>query len=407
MSELAPPRRQRRATLSDKQVAALPRKRRRYVKKDPEQRWHYLRIPPEGPIAFDTATRDSFGKLVWSRNGTNDTLTIEESRELTRAKVKRIKAGLPPVEPPAPQPDSFRSVAENWLKRYVGKQGLISQPEIERCLRVYVYPHWETRAFASLGKSDLAKLLDHIEDNHGPRMADVVHGHIRSIANWYGERSDDYVNPFLRLKKRAGNGKRARILNDVELKRLWAACEQVGSFGRFVMTLLLSAQRRGAVARMKWSEIDADGVWHMPRAEREKGNAGDLKLTKLALDILKQQPRLAGNEYVFWARIKRVGPITSVGDAKSRLDQRSGVTGWTLHDCRRTARSLMSRAGVSSEHAERVMGHVIGGVEGVYDVHEYFDEKAIALAKLAALIQRIVYPREGDVVVPLHADAQS
>jgi len=64
---------------------------------------------------------------------------------------------------------------------------------------------------------------------------------------------------------------------------------------------------------------------------------------------------------------------------------------WTLHDLRRTARSLMSRAGVSSEHAERVMGHAIGGVEGVYDRYRYADEKAEALQKLANLIDGIVH----------------
>ncbi len=59
----------------------------------------------------------------------------------------------------------------------------------------------------------------------------------------------------------------------------------------------------------------------------------------------------------------------------------------------------MSRAGVSSEHAERVMGHAIGGVEGVYDRHTYRDEKADALRRLATLIDSIVHPREN--VVPL------
>ena len=58
----------------------------------------------------------------------------------------------------------------------------------------------------------------------------------------------------------------------------------------------------------------------------------------------------------------------------------------------------MSRAGVSSEHAERVMGHAIVGIEGVYDRHSYGDEKAAALEKLAALIDAIVHPRDGKVV---------
>ena len=69
-----------------------------------------------------------------------------------------------------------------------------------------------------------------------------------------------------------------------------------------------------------------------------------------------------------------------------------------MHDLRRTARSLMSRAGVSGDHAERVMGHVIGGVEGIYDRHSYRDEKADALRRLAGLIDAIVHPRPADVI---------
>jgi hypothetical protein len=75
------------------------------------------------------------------------------------------------------------------------------------------------------------------------------------------------------------------------------------------------------------------------------------------------------------------------------------VTGWTLHDLRRTARSLMSRAGILSDHAERCLGHVIGGVRGVYDRHEFHAEKKRAYEALAAQIERIVNPQ--DNVVPL------
>jgi len=75
---------------------------------------------------------------------------------------------------------------------------------------------------------------------------------------------------------------------------------------------------------------------------------------------------------------------------KPDLDRASGVTGWTLHDLRRTARSLMSRAGVNTDHAERCLGHVIGGVRGVYDRHEYLAEKRQAFEALAALIDSIV-----------------
>lgn len=54
----------------------------------------------------------------------------------------------------------------------------------------------------------------------------------------------------------------------------------------------------------------------------------------------------------------------------------------------------MSRAGISADHAERVMGHVQPGVRGVYDRFEYSSEKAHALAALAALVDGIVHPRD-------------
>jgi integrase len=153
---------------------------------------------------------------------------------------------------------------------------------------------------------------------------------------------------------------------------------------------------------MRWADLDGD-VWHMPIEERAKGVGGDLKLPTPALDIIHAQPRLPSNPYVFAGR--GTGPINGFSKNKAHFDKSGGVEGWVLHDLRRTARSLMSRAGVSSEHAERVLGHVIPGVEGVYDRHVYFDEKAHALAKLAALIERIIHPLEGDVVVPLQPAA--
>ena len=121
---------------------------------------------------------------------------------------------------------------------------------------------------------------------------------------------------------------------------------------------------------------------------------------KAALDIVRAQPQRGDNPHVF-AAARGNGPFAGLAKPKQALDAKlpKGTARWTLHDLRRTARSLMSRIGVSSEHAERVMGHVIPGVEGIYDRYAYSDEKADALARLAALIDGIVHPR--DNVTPM------
>ena len=72
-----------------------------------------------------------------------------------------------------------------------------------------------------------------------------------------------------------------------------------------------------------------------------------------------------------------------------------------LHDLRRTSRTLLSRAGITADIAERCLGHAITGVRGTYDRHEYIDEKRHAFEALASLIARIVHPSSDEVVVPM------
>ena len=189
---------------------------------------------------------------------------------------------------------------------------------------------------------------------------------------------------------------RARILTDDEIRAIWKAAEGNGTFGGIVRLALLSAQRRTKVVNMRWADVSVDGVWTVPKEPREKDTIGAVLLPKMALGIVLAQPRLGKNPFVFAGR--GPGPFNGFSKSKERFDAKCGVSDWTLHDLRRTARSLMARAGVSSEHSERVMGHSIQGVEGVYDRHRYDDEKAIALAKLATLIQRIVAGPSDNVV---------
>jgi len=215
------------------------------------------------------------------------------------------------------------------------------------------------------------------------------------MMNWHASRDDDFKSPVVRGMGRVKPKEtaRSRILADDELKRVWeAAGEGRGAFPAFIKFLLLTAARRAEAARITWSEVEADD-WVLP-ASRNKTKVDLIRpLSKAALAVLNECR--TGSPFVF--SIDGKAPISGYSALKEAFDKALPLPRWTLHDLRRTARSLMSRAGVPSDHAERCLGHVIGGIRGVYDRHEYHREKAEAFEALAAQIDRIVNPRENVV----------
>jgi integrase len=138
---------------------------------------------------------------------------------------------------------------------------------------------------------------------------------------------------------------------------------------------------------MAWSELSGAN-WTLPATRNKTGV--DL-LRPLSPQALGALPAKGGGRFVFSSDGGET-PLGGFSKFKAAFDNACGVVGWTVHDLRRTARTLMSRAKVPADHAERCLGHVIGGVRGVYDVYEYRDEKAAAYEALAALVGRILNP---------------
>jgi len=230
---------------------------------------------------------------------------------------------------------------------------------------------------------------------------------ISKLTRWYQARNDDYVAPVVPGMRRTSGSKRSRILDDNEIRAVWAACNQLeGNFGH-IIKLLLTGSRRSKLAQMKWSDIDLQaGDWVIPADAREKGTAGTLRLPPMALGIVRaiaDQPRPAGNDFVFATdrgRREGRGYFNSWSQKKAELDAKlSGeFEPWVVHDLRRTARSLLARANVRPEVAERLLGHKQQGITAVYDHHDYADQKADALNRLAALVDTIINPPEANVV---------
>jgi integrase len=385
-----------RKSLSDIGVAALRARPKRYAEADPELRGHYVRVTPNGAKSFVVVTRDPGGRQVWTTLGGVDLMSIEEARARAREVIKRVQVGKPALEPKA---DTFAEAVADWRMRHVERNGLRTAREINRLLNAHILPAWGAREFVSIKRSDVARLLDQIEDGNGARQADYCLMIIRAVMNWCATRRDDYSPPIIRGMRRQSPSaqQRSRVLDDDEIRRVWIACEELGNYGALIRMLLLTTQRLDKVLTMAWADIDADGVWRIPSvSKREKPHGGELKLPWLARDLLAAIPVLEGNPFVFAGRGQ--GHSNGHSKNKARLDRSSGVTNWVTHDLRRTGRSLLSRAGVRPDIAERTLGHVQPGVSNVYDRHAYLDEKADALARLAALIERIAHPGSARVV---------
>jgi integrase len=346
------------------------------------------------------------GKARTRKLGTYPTLSVKEARALAREYWQN-----PPKFESKAAVGTFKEVTENWIKRYVDLHRLRSKPEIQRILAKHLYPEWANRPFLEIRRGEVNKLLDKVIDadgnrnseqrkNQGRSQADAVLAVIRAIMTWHQSRDENYTSPIVKGMRRHKSKPRDRILSDDEIRTLWTALEDFGTFGPVVKLCLLTAQRSRKIASMRWQDLK-DGVWLIPQRDREKGTARSLKLSALAWEIVQSQPRLKENPHVFGSLPFK--HFNSWSQQKSALDGElrkllPGMQPWTIHDLRRTARSIMSRAGVRPDVAERVLGHAILGVEGVYDRHHYDEWKADALNKLAHLVSAIINPSTGNVI---------
>ena len=232
-------------------------------------------------------------------------------------------------------------------------------------------------------------------------MADHVLAYLRRVMTWHAARSDDFRSPIVRgmARTRPSQRRRQRVLSDDEIRAVWrAAAASPSAFGYLVQFLLLTATRRTEAAAMRRREVVGND-WIIPQERYKTGLELVIPLSPAAQTVLSAVPKIGKSGFVFTTKGKR--PIGGFSKFKRNIDANvlaelrkenpeAELPRWTLHDLRRTARSLMSRTGVPSDHAERCLGHVLPGIRGTYDRHEYLNEKRRAFDALATLIDRIV-----------------
>jgi integrase len=248
-------------------------------------------------------------------------------------------------------------------------------------------------------------MLASIAKAHGPVMADRVLAYVRKAFNWQMIRDDYFKSPIVRGMARTKPKQRARsrVLNDEELRDVWCALETAEvpvCYPRFVKSLLLNATRRNESSMMISAELEND-IWVIPAGRYKTKLDHIIPLTEASRELIGDKPdEFRGNSWFIFSTTNGTRPFSGFSKAKKALDVeiarlrqsagRVAMPRWTLHDLRRTARSLMSRARVPADYAERVLGHAMGGVRGTYDRYAYIDEKREALTKLSKLVHEII-----------------
>ena len=312
---------------------------------------------------------------------------IKEARDLRQ----RIDRGEDPLDGRRKQEGATNTTLKAICEEYIKGDGksLRTVGWREQVLKRLVYPELGARQIGDIKRSDIVRLLAKIEDENGATMADRTLAVVRKVMNWHALRSDDFDPPIVRGMECVNPKKpaRVRVLIDDELRAVWRAAEaSTGPFGRLVRFILLTGARRTEAAAMAWIELN--GEWTLPAARNKTKVDLVRPLSPEARAVLPTQ--VDGRNYVFTT--DGANPISGFAKFKLAFDKASGVTGWTLHDLRRTARSLMSRAGVPADHVGLCLGHIMPGVRDVYDRYEYLEEKRDAFNRLAALIMEIIKP---------------
>jgi integrase len=301
------------------------------------------------------------------------------------------------------------NVLDEFLGRYVQKKVLRTADEIESSFRRYVRPRIGDRPIHEIRRSEIVEMLDAIEDAGTARLSDTVLAQIRKAFNWWATRDDLFNSPIVRGMARTSlkDLTRSRILSDEEIRQVWAALYGYtpDAYMRIVRVLMLTGARLNEVAALRWDEIE-DNTWTIPAARYKAKIDHTLPILPAVKALIGDRPDKRA-EYVFSTQ-KGTTPFSGFSKAKSALDKRINgarkeaglkpIADWRIHDLRRTARSLMSRAGVTTDIAERVLGHVLPGVRGVYDRHAYLDQKRSALEKLQGLLDQIFNPPAANVV---------
>lgn len=356
------------------------------------------------------------GRQRMKKIGDAPAWSIEAARKRAQELARGLDQGEDPLELDRQRrlEPTVAQLAEDWLTRHVA--GLKSAGDIERHVSKDIVPAMGKLKVSVVRRRDFLDLIE-AKAAVAPRAAAILLRTCRQIMAYAVDREVIVASPVADLKPSAiktpenPRGLRKvvgdRVLSPTEIKAFWGGVEGSGMDRLTALALkmiLATGARPGEVAGMAWSEIEGD-KWTVPaqrRGKTEKSYSVHLTPTAQAIlaealgEVERRTKRRGegGGQYVFESRKAR--PITrhALSRAVVRCRPKLGMVGdpWSPHDLRRSMRTGLSAVGIRPDIAELAIGHQRQGIIGTYDLHQFENEIADALARWETRLLEIISP---------------
>ncbi len=285
--------------------------------------------------------------------------------------------------------DRVEDLLETFILQHVSQNR--SAYEISRLLRREMGKPWSGRSIHEITKRDVVDVISAIEQRGAPGTANKTLKVIKTFLRWCVGRAVLDRSPAEGVPMPAKVVTRDRVLTDGELAQVILAARQMsGPYGGIVELLALTGQRREEVAAMTWGELDLHRrVWTLPKSRTKNAKEHAVHLSEQSMAVLLRTT--VRGPFVFTVLGSK--PFREFSRTKRQIDEFSGVTGWRLHDLRRTCVSGMARLGIAPHVADKILNHqsgTISGVAAVYQRHEFLAERRAALDTWGAHIERVL-----------------
>lgn len=354
---------------------------------DTVRRGLVLRVTEKGAKTWSIGPRVN-GRRRRFTIGNWPEISLADARERAARLLVEVRDGRDPVEEArkaraaakAPQAITLEEALRLYAKAVLSSRrtGRVVERDLRRDLAELL-----SLPVAAISKAQLAHIVD-AKAAKAPISANRLQAALRPFWRWLTARGHAPTNVASDIEKPSREQARDRVLSDDELSSIWQATEHLGDlWGPFVRLLFLTAQRRQELAAMEWSEIGLEAsVWRLPASRSKTNREHVVHLSKAAVEALRQREAAReGCDLVF--STTGTTPVSGFSRMKTTLDKLSGVSGWRLHDARRTFATWAADNGIDPAVADRVLNHVgagtLGTVQRVYQRSALLEPRRHAL----------------------------